>query len=77
MSDNPTSRRADYDEIEKGLKSKDPFWQRQARIAKDKLDRESPKVRQLRDELVKAHREHNRIKVDDLHKRLEELKHRG
>ena len=70
MSDRPDSRIDDYNILEKELRSSDPTARRQARMAKDALDRETPKERAMRDELVQAHRKYDKAKIEELHWRL-------
>lgn len=67
MSDRPDTRIDDYNAIEKSLKSSDPTERRQASLAKDRLDRESVLLRKLRDDLVKAHRYRDKVRIEELH----------
>lgn len=66
-SSRPNHREADQKLIEKGLKSSDPNDRRQASIARDKLNSESAKVRDMREALVRAHREGNKAEIADIH----------
>lgn len=77
MSDRPETRTDDYNLIERALKDKDPNVRRQAQHAKDRLDRESSKIRHMRDALVKAHRERDKLKIEELHLRIKQEEYRN
>ena len=77
MSDNPDSRIDDYNLIEKALKSDDAQTRRQAGFAKDKLDRESTKIRSMRDDLVDAHRGNDKQRIEELHLRIKDEERRN
>lgn len=67
------TRHDDKIEIEKGLKSKDSFDRKQAEIARERIiaEQSDPKLKQLHDGLVEAHRRSDRGKIEELHKRIE------
>jgi len=60
-------READRKLIDQGLKSKDANDRRQAQIAKDRINSESSKIRDMRESLVRAHREGNKAEIADIH----------
>jgi len=60
-------READRKLIDQGLKSKDANDRRQAQIAKDRINGESSKIRDMRENLVRAHREGNKAEIADIH----------
>lgn len=64
------TRKSDYEEIEKGLNSKDPNDRRQAKIASERIRAESRDTSRMRQELVEAHRAGNKGKIEELHHRL-------
>lgn len=66
-SNRRNTREDDYKLIEKDLKSSDPNKRRQAQIAKDRIGKESAKIRDMREALVKAHRDGNKAEVADIH----------
>lgn len=68
MSD---TRNEDYKIIEKGLKSRDFNEQRQAYIARERINSESCETRHMREQLVEAHRHGDRGAVEEISKRLE------
>jgi hypothetical protein len=64
------TRIEDYKTIEQGLRSRDPNGQRQAYIAKQRIDSESSETRRLRERLVDAHRHHDRGAIEEISRRL-------
>ena len=64
------TRKDDYKTIEQGLKSKDFNEQRQAHIAKERIDAESGESRRLREKLVEAHRHRDRNEIEHLSQEL-------
>jgi len=64
------TRRHDREIIEKGLKSKDPNDRRQAKIANERINAESKGTREMRNELVEAHKYGNKGKIEELHHRM-------
>ena len=64
------TRRNDYEEIEKGLKSRDHNEQRQAYIAKQRIDSESKESRLLREKLVEAHRHNDKRQIEKISQML-------
>ena len=65
------NREHDRKIIEQGLKSKNPNDKRQARIANERINAESKETRQMRDQLVEAHKSKNKGKIEELHHKME------
>lgn len=61
------NREGDHALIAEGLKSKNPEDRRQARIAQARINSETPKIKSMREALVKAHRDGNKAEIADIH----------
>ena len=62
-----STRKHDYAELEKAMKSPDANIRRNAREAGDKISKESGKIRSMREALIKEHRAGNVQNVKDIH----------
>jgi len=67
------SREADGRELTKGLGSSDPLERKLASEALQKIRNESPKVKDMRKALIKAHRNQDKKQVKEIH---EDIKNR-
>lgn len=67
-------READGRELTKDLSDPDPVKRRLASEALTKIRNESKKVKDMRKDLVKAHREGNKLKVKDIHEDIKDKK---